>query len=66
MNPSTIFTMAGMTGVGLLGLLLASRAVDEGMQIFGLVLFVLAVFLDFWLINRLFEPEVATAEANFD
>jgi hypothetical protein len=66
MNPSTIFTMAGMTAAGLLGLLLASRAVDEGIQIFGFVLFVLAVFLDFWLINRHYDPGVAEGEAEAD
>lgn len=62
MNPSTIFTMAGMTGIGILGLFLASRAVDPGIQIFGLVLAGLAVFFAYWLINRHFEPEVMAAE----
>ncbi len=66
MNPSTIFTMAGMTAVGFLGLLLASRAVDDGIQIFGLVLFALAVFLDFWLIHRHYDPAVAEVEADSD
>lgn len=54
--------MAGMTAIGVLGLLVASRAVDPGMQIFGLVLFALAVLLDFWLINRHYDPAVAAAE----
>jgi hypothetical protein len=66
MNTSTIFTMAGMTAVGMLGLVLASRAVDDGIQIFGLTLFALAVFLDFWLINRHYDPVVAEVEADSD
>ncbi|MBM3647616.1 MAG: hypothetical protein FJX11_07490 [Alphaproteobacteria bacterium] len=62
MNPSTIFTIAGMTSIGVLGLFLASRAEDPGIQIFGLLLAGLAAFLAFWLVNRLFEPEVVAAE----
>lgn len=62
MNPSTICTMAGMTGAGLLGLFLAARAVDPGMQIFGLVLAALAVLLNFWLIHRYYDPAVSAAE----
>jgi hypothetical protein len=64
MNPSTIFTMAGMTCAGILGLMLASQAVDDGMQIFGLLLFGLAVFLNFWSINRHYDPVVAADDAS--
>jgi hypothetical protein len=66
MNTSTIFTMAGMTAVGLLGLFMASRAVDDGIQIFGLVLFALAVLLDFWLIDRHYDPAVIALDADAD
>jgi len=37
---------------GLLGLYLAAHAVDAGIYAFGLLLFLFAVALDFWLIKR--------------
>ena len=37
--------------VGLLGLFMQSRAVDPGFQIFGGLLFVFAVLLNFWFIK---------------
>jgi hypothetical protein len=44
-----------MAIAGLVGLFLAARGVDVGMQIFGLLLAAFAVFLDFWLIKRHFD-----------
>lgn len=40
---------------GLVGLFLAARGVDVGMQVFGLLLAAFAVFLDFWLIKCHFD-----------
>lgn len=62
MNASTIFTMAGMTVAGLIGLFLAAGAVDDGMQIFGMILAGLAVLMNFWLIHRYYDPATAAAE----
>jgi hypothetical protein len=42
-------------GAGLGGLLLASRGVDIGIHLFGLLLFAFAVFFNFWLIKRHFD-----------
>lgn len=52
MKLGTVLAMAAMTLAGLLGLFLASRAVDPGIYLFGFVLFALAVFLNFWFIKR--------------
>jgi hypothetical protein len=52
MTIGTILAMAAMTLTGLLGLFLASRAVDPGIHLFGFVLFALAIFLNFWFIKR--------------
>jgi hypothetical protein len=45
--------LVGIAAIG--GLLLASRGVDLGMEIFGLLLFAFGVFLDFWFIKRYFD-----------
>jgi hypothetical protein len=37
---------------GLLGLFMHARAVDPGIQIFGGLLFLFAVLLNFWFIKR--------------
>ena len=44
---------------GLLGLFLASRAVDDGMYVFGFALLVFGVFMVFWLIKHAFDAEAA-------
>ena len=59
MNPSSIFAIAGMTLLSVLGLFIASRAVDDGMQLFGFTLVGFSIFLIFWLINRHFDQEAA-------
>ncbi len=41
--------------IGLLGLFLASGAVDTGIYIFGLLLFLTATLFDFWLVKRSFD-----------
>jgi hypothetical protein len=40
---------------GLLGLFLASRAVDDGMYVFGFALLVFGIFMVFWLIKQAFD-----------
>lgn len=47
--------LVGIAAIG--GLMLASRGVDLGMQVFGVLLFVFGVFLDFWFIKRYFDEE---------
>jgi hypothetical protein len=44
---------------GLLGLFLASRAVDDGMYVFGFDLLVFGIFMVFWLMKHAFDAEVA-------
>jgi uncharacterized membrane protein len=46
---------AFVTALGLLGLVLASKAVDVGMYAFGLLLFAFATGFVFWLIKRAFD-----------
>jgi hypothetical protein len=59
-----------MAMLGFVGLLLASRAMDQGIEFFGLALFVFAVLFDFGLIRRAYEirehaeAETATARPN--
>ena len=59
-----------MAVLGLVGLLLASRAMDPGIEFFGLALFVFAVLFDFGLIGRAYalrerdEAEAATERPN--
>lgn len=55
MNISTIIVLIAANLIGLIGLLVASGAHDASMYIFGLVLFVLAVGLDFLLLKRHFD-----------
>lgn len=65
MSTSSIFAIAGMTLLAILGLFVASRAVDDGMQLFGFTLVAFGVFLIFWLINRHFDQlPVARADAD--
>ncbi len=40
---------------GLLGLFLASHAVDDGMSVFGFALFAFGVLMVFWLIKKAFD-----------
>jgi hypothetical protein len=40
---------------GLLGIFLASRAVDVGMHVFGLALFAFGVLMVFWLMKHAFD-----------
>jgi ABC-type uncharacterized transport system permease subunit len=41
--------------LGLLGLLAAANALDQGMAIFGTALFLFAVFFEFWLVKKAFD-----------
>ncbi|MBM3569343.1 MAG: hypothetical protein FJX46_11400 [Alphaproteobacteria bacterium] len=50
-------TGALMALISLLGLVLAAGAVDAGMEIFGLGLFVFGVLFIFQLIRQAYEPE---------
>lgn len=45
--------------LGILGLVLAAHAIDLGMSIFGLGLFVFAVLFDFWVIKLVFDENDA-------
>jgi hypothetical protein len=47
--------------LGLLGLFLASRAVDDGMYVFGFALLVFGVFMVFWLIKHAFDAAAVGA-----
>ncbi len=59
MNPSTVLVMALTALIGFFGLFIASRAVDTGMDIFGLVLFAFGILMNFWLLKRHFDKEEA-------
>ncbi len=49
---------------GLLGLFLASHAVDDGMSVFGFALFAFGVLMVFWLTKKAFDAaEAERAEA---
>ena len=64
MKTSSIFTFAVMAVLAILGLFIASRAVDAGMQLFGFVLVAFGVFKVFWLINRHFDQLAAGSDAD--
>jgi hypothetical protein len=55
MNLGPLLVGVFVTILGLVGLVAASRAVDDGIYIFGLILFVFAVLLDFLFIKRHFD-----------
>lgn len=46
---------------GLLGLFLASRAVDDGMYVFGFALLIFGIFMVFWLMKHAFDAGEAPA-----
>jgi hypothetical protein len=48
--------------LGFLGLLAASRAMDQGIEYFGLALFAFAVLFDFGLISRAYGVQEQAAE----
>lgn len=50
-------TVSGL--FGLLGLFLASRAVDDGMLVFGIALVVFGIFMVFWLMKQAFDANDA-------
>ena len=53
-----------VAALGLIGLFLASRALDQGVALFGVLLFLFAVLFEFGLIRRVYdEREKAVAEA---
>ena len=52
---SAIVTGVVVGVIGFVGLVLASRAVDQTMYAVGLVVFVVAVAFEFWLIKRWFD-----------
>jgi len=64
MSTSSIFTIAIMAVLAILGLFIASRAVDDGMQVFGFTLVGFGIFLTFWLINRHFDRLAAASDAD--
>lgn len=45
--------------LGILGLVLAAHAIDLGMSIFGLGMFLFAVLFDFWIIKLVFDENDA-------
>ncbi len=52
--------MGGVMGlIALVGLVLAAGALDTGIYLFGLALFVFGVLFDFWLIKRAFDEAEA-------
>ncbi len=56
MSHATLWIAGSAIGLlGLIGLYLASRAVDGGIYGFGLLLFLFAVLFDFWLMKRCFD-----------
>ena len=54
-EPSDLIIGLLMTASGLVGLILASGAMDNEMYVFGLSLFALAVAFDFGLLRRHFD-----------
>lgn len=64
MSTSSIFTVAGMAILAILGLFIASRAVDAGMQVFGFVLVAFGVLKTFWLIDRHFDRRADSTAAD--
>jgi hypothetical protein len=61
MNLVSIIVMAASGLVGLVGLGAASHAHDEGLYLFGLVMFVFAVLMNFLLLKRHFDEIDARA-----
>ncbi len=55
MNLVTIGVMVAAGLAGLLGLAAASRAVDDAMYVFGLVLFLFAIVMNSLLLKRHFD-----------
>lgn len=55
MNLVTIGVMVASGIAGLVGLTAASRAVDDAMYIFGLILFLFAIVMNFMLLKRHFD-----------
>lgn len=55
MSIANIIVLVAVNLFGLIGLVLASGAVDAGMYIFGLLIFVVAILLDFLLLKRHFD-----------
>ena len=50
-----VFVMAGSGLIGLVGLAFASRAHDDGIYLFGLILFAFAIVMNFMLLKRHFD-----------
>jgi len=56
------FIIGALVGLsGLIGLILAANALDQGMTVFGLGLAGFAVFFIFWLIKKRFDSGGAQA-----
>jgi FtsH-binding integral membrane protein len=57
---------AAVAALGLLGLFMASRALDPGLTLFGLVLFAFATLFDFGLIRRAYDAREREAAVRAD
>lgn len=58
-DPSDLIVGLLMTALGLIGLLLASGAMDDAMYVFGLALFGFACVFDLGLLRRHFDRQEA-------
>jgi hypothetical protein len=58
-DPSDLIVGLLMTAFGIIGLILASGAMDNEMYVFGLALFAFAVVFDLGLIRRHFDRQEA-------
>jgi hypothetical protein len=58
-DPSDLIVGLLMTAFGIIGLILASGAMDNEMYVFGLALFAFAVLFDLGLIRRHFDRQEA-------
>jgi hypothetical protein len=58
-DPSDLIVGSMMTAFGIIGLILASGAMDNEMYVFGLALFAFAVVFDLGLIRRHFDRQEA-------
>ena len=58
-DPSDLIVGSMMTAFGIIGLILASGAMDDEMYVFGLALFAFAVVFDLGLIRRHFDRQEA-------
>jgi hypothetical protein len=58
-DPSDLIVGLLMTALGLIGLLLASGAMDDAMYVFGLALFAFACVFDLGLLRRHFDRQEA-------